>query len=43
MAQPVLFNPSWTKTGTAVASKSQDTRSLPRVHRTYKIEHKQIN
>lgn len=41
MAQPVLFNPSWTRTGTAVDSKSQDTRSLPRVQRTYGMEKKQ--
>lgn len=34
MAQPVLFNPSWTRTGTAAASRSQETRSLPRVKRT---------
>ncbi len=34
MAQPVLFKPSWTRIGTAVASRSQETRSLPRVNRT---------
>lgn len=34
MAQPVLFNPSWTRIGTAAASRSQETRSLPRVNRT---------
>lgn len=35
MAQPVLFNPSCTRIGTAAASKSQETRSLPSVNRTY--------
>lgn len=34
MAQPVLFNPSCTRIGTAAASRSQETRSLPRVNRT---------
>lgn len=34
MAHPVLFSPSWTRIGTAVASRSQETRSRPRVNRT---------
>lgn len=38
MAQPVLFNPSCTKIGTAASSKSQETRSLPRVKRTCREE-----
>lgn len=32
----MLFNPSCTRIGTAVASRSQETRSLPRVSRTWK-------
>lgn len=35
MEQPVLFNPSCTRIGTAAASRSQETRSLPRVSRTW--------